>query len=538
MPADRRRPKLKINRNITPAWQRNFRPARLQLPDDAVGSRPEVKARAHPTRIATGNPGRAHRVQTPAVNTSFYGEPPKAGASSQHEILEVNNPVQNQLVPDVTPATSASFRGVVPGAWTSFSSFGSTSGASLQNPVEPTTTAHPFGYFKQATPQSKASARPHNNPTRIPPTRNGLPVASETSAQQTRDSTSYGQRNLRMECMLGAKMGKSASKPDNRMQSLYQLNENEVQKVKKTGRRPSLHDTVEKPGQEEKDRRARRSSIRNSSYFDAVEDQEDGDDRDVTLGAIEEGEDEDEVMDTEPGSQKSRSIPNLRNVTARQPRETSFSRENLYAEHVSRNDTPSYLSAHNEARAPATHSSHQHHTSQHQVLFSGKERAYPVQESFNASHTFVVDPDPEFDDLIVLADIPYPFSGGRLPCTRASTITTARMKAHAVSLMIYDESPELYSELMKRLDRMLDLEIEIVLQDRMGLLPRPSLSKLARKMRDWLRKIEAGRITTGEELRVVEHEARLADFIVEACQEGVMHVRNRMCRCGTNWEMP
>jgi hypothetical protein len=152
----------------------------------------------------------------------------------------------------------------------------------------------------------------------------------------------------------------------------------------------------------------------------------------------------------------------------------------------------------------------------------------------STSASFVSDHEDAFDDMIVLTNVPYPTH--TLPCTRATATTTTRLKASAFSLMRYSESEAIFSGLMIRLERMLDTEIDIVAQDKR--LPKPSLSRLVRRLRDFLRKIKEGRVATGEESRIVEHELRMCEWMYDAAREGVMHVRTRRCRCRPDWSGP
>jgi hypothetical protein len=160
------------------------------------------------------------------------------------------------------------------------------------------------------------------------------------------------------------------------------------------------------------------------------------------------------------------------------------------------------------------------------------EAQQPSTTTMSAS--FVSDHEDAFDDMIVLTNVPYPTH--TLPCTRATATTTTRLKASAFSLLRYSESEAIFSGLMIRLERMLDNEIDIVAQDKR--LPKPSLSRLVRRLRDFLRGIKEGRVATGEESRIVEHELRMCEWIYEAAREGVMHVRTRKCGCRPDWSGP
>ncbi|KAF2789287.1 hypothetical protein K505DRAFT_392935 [Melanomma pulvis-pyrius CBS 109.77] len=230
--------------------------------------------------------------------------------------------------------------------------------------------------------------------------------------------------------------------------------------------------------------RTPQSSVRTSFYFDAVEDQ----DSSNQLATITEDEDEDST-----------------NVAS-----VHYHNHNSSNSKVPPKEERGYL-----------------------VLLPEEERkrAHSAQQSFStstsASASFASDLDDDFDDRIVLADVPYPPSHLHcLPCTRASATVTARLKSSAFSLLRYEESETMFSALMIRLERMLDTEFEISRQDKRH--SRPSLSKLVRRLRDWLIRIADGRVGTGEESRVVEHELMMVEWMVEACREGVMHIKAGM----------
>ena len=244
--------------------------------------------------------------------------------------------------------------------------------------------------------------------------------------------------------------------------------------------RPSLLD-VEVPTRSDKENasRARQSSVRKSFYFDAEEDIDQNPGVSSQLSGVT------EVAD-DPAPVNTKTIP-------RTTQSKSITKEPCTVQHES-------------------------------------------QQSFTTTNptSFVSDHEDDFDDMIVLTNIPYPTH--TLPCTRATEKTTARLKASAFSLMRFSESEAIFSGLMIRLERMLDTEIDIVLQDKR--LPKPSLSRLVKRLRDFLRGIKEGRLATGEESRIVEHELRMCGWMVEACREGVMHVRTRRCGCRPDWSGP
>ncbi|KAF2181737.1 hypothetical protein K469DRAFT_752617 [Zopfia rhizophila CBS 207.26] len=62
-----------------------------------------------------------------------------------------------------------------------------------------------------------------------------------------------------------------------------------------------------------------------------------------------------------------------------------------------------------------------------------------------------------------------------------------------------------------------------------------SESETAGRLRDFLYHIKKGRIATGESPRFVEHELEWANWICEAAETGVMHVKEKGCKCRPDW---
>lgn len=116
-------------------------------------------------------------------------------------------------------------------------------------------------------------------------------------------------------------------------------------------------------------------------------------------------------------------------------------------------------------------------------------------------------------------------SRSRRPCTSATVLDVQQLKRKATKLIRYEESEDIYADLVDRLQRMMKRESE------------ESLLRLARWLKDWLEKIEEGRIITGENARMVKHEVEWATWVEEAVRKGVLHVKRDACRCEREWSM-
>jgi hypothetical protein len=122
----------------------------------------------------------------------------------------------------------------------------------------------------------------------------------------------------------------------------------------------------------------------------------------------------------------------------------------------------------------------------------------------------------------------------RLACTTATREDTIRLKQATKSLLKYNESGEIYADLIGRLERM----VRAALQGPASDFPTtaPTTNSCAIKLRDHLLITAYGRIVTGEDQIIVEHEAQWANWMVEASRTGVMHLKGPGCRCRSDWD--
>jgi hypothetical protein len=129
---------------------------------------------------------------------------------------------------------------------------------------------------------------------------------------------------------------------------------------------------------------------------------------------------------------------------------------------------------------------------------------------------------------------PSPKSPRRLACTTATREDTIRLKQATKSLLKYNESGEIYADLIGRLERM----VRAALQGPASDFPTtaPTTNSCAIKLRDHLLITAYGRIVTGEDQIIVEHEAQWANWMVEASRTGVMHLKGPGCRCRSDWD--
>ncbi|KAF2273166.1 uncharacterized protein EI97DRAFT_436234 [Westerdykella ornata] len=119
-----------------------------------------------------------------------------------------------------------------------------------------------------------------------------------------------------------------------------------------------------------------------------------------------------------------------------------------------------------------------------------------------------------------------------LPCTRATAADTKRLKRAAKDLIRYEESEDIYAELLDRLKRMIDREDQMAEEQQR---PELSVARLARRLRSWLRRIADGQIIAGESPRFIEHQLEWADWLYAAADTGVLHVKTRRCNCKAEW---
>ena len=122
----------------------------------------------------------------------------------------------------------------------------------------------------------------------------------------------------------------------------------------------------------------------------------------------------------------------------------------------------------------------------------------------------------------------------RLACTTATREDTIRLKQATKSLLKYNESSDIYAGLVGRLERM----VRAALQGSAGDFATTALAtnSCAVKLRDHLLKTAYGRIATGEEHIIVEHEVEWANWLVEASRTGVMHLKGPGCQCRSDWD--
>ena len=218
-------------------------------------------------------------------------------------------------------------------------------------------------------------------------------------------------------------------------------------------------------------------------------------------------------------------------------------------------DTPSDLSSepNHEPKAPdPSVFSHPIHTKKREGYgFSYSEPLwydsdeYPDTECDWDPHTeeqttpleALFDQDSSFDDIVVMRDVGS-FHVAKpqrtLQCTKATREDTVRLKQRAKMLFRWDESGDVYSSLVGRLERMVYNDLEKKIGDRPSSIP--SAVQCASRLRDFLQRNKEERVETGESRRAVEHEIEWATWLVEASRTGVMHLKTRGCTCRPDWE--
>lgn len=147
------------------------------------------------------------------------------------------------------------------------------------------------------------------------------------------------------------------------------------------------------------------------------------------------------------------------------------------------------------------------------------------------------DQDSSFEDMVVMRDIgSFHIAKPQrvLPCTKATREDTVRLKQRAKMLFKWDESGDVYAELVGRLERMVynDLERKIGSRD----MSIPSIVECASKLKNFLQRTKEERVETGESRRAAEHEIEWATWLEEASRTGVMHMKTRGCNCRPDWE--
>lgn len=146
------------------------------------------------------------------------------------------------------------------------------------------------------------------------------------------------------------------------------------------------------------------------------------------------------------------------------------------------------------------------------------------------------DQDNSFDDIVVVRDVGS-FHVARpqrtLQCTIATREDTIRLKEQAKSLNKWNESPDVYSALVGRLERMVCADMKRKRHNRDFI---PSVRQCARKLWAHLRRHLEERVETGESRRAVEHELEWATWLLDASRTGVMHIKTKGCNCQPDWE--
>ncbi|KAF3042165.1 hypothetical protein E8E12_008007 [Didymella heteroderae] len=160
---------------------------------------------------------------------------------------------------------------------------------------------------------------------------------------------------------------------------------------------------------------------------------------------------------------------------------------------------------------------------------NAKEQTEPFEVLF--------DQDSSFDDIVVMRDVgSFHIAKPQrtLQCTKATREDTVRLKQRAKMLFRWDESGDVYSSLVGRLERMVYNDLEKKISDQERLVP--SIVQCASRLRDFLQRNKEERVDTGESRRAVEHEIEWATWLVEASRTGVMHLKTRGCTCRPDWE--
>ena len=161
----------------------------------------------------------------------------------------------------------------------------------------------------------------------------------------------------------------------------------------------------------------------------------------------------------------------------------------------------------------------------------------PKDEPPPAPFDALFDPDSSFDDIVVMRDVgSFHIAKPQriLQCTKATREDTVRLKQRAKILFKWDESGDVYSSLVGRLERMVYNDLEKKMNSRES--PIPSVMQCASRLKDFLQRNKEERVETGESRRAVEHEIEWAAWLVEASRTGVMHIKTKGCSCRPDWE--
>ncbi|KAH7386867.1 hypothetical protein DE146DRAFT_185017 [Phaeosphaeria sp. MPI-PUGE-AT-0046c] len=149
-----------------------------------------------------------------------------------------------------------------------------------------------------------------------------------------------------------------------------------------------------------------------------------------------------------------------------------------------------------------------------------------------------IESNTSFDDVVVVRDVGSFYMARPqkvLSCTTATREDTIRVKHAAKRLLKYEESPTIYAELVRRLERMVHASLD---SSKGGayMTTATSATACALKLQDFLLRSKSGRIETGEVGLLVEHEIEWATWLVEASRTGVMHLKVKGCKCRPDWE--
>ncbi|KAH6622325.1 hypothetical protein C7974DRAFT_220110 [Boeremia exigua] len=161
----------------------------------------------------------------------------------------------------------------------------------------------------------------------------------------------------------------------------------------------------------------------------------------------------------------------------------------------------------------------------------------PKDDGQSAPLDALFDQSSSFEDIVVMRDVgSFHIAKPQriLQCTKATREDTVRLKQRAKTLFKWDESGNVYSSLVGRLERMVYSDLEKKFGGRDSSVP--SVVQCASKLKDFLQRNKEERIETGESRRAVEHEIEWATWLTEASRTGVMHLKTQGCSCRPDWE--
>jgi len=165
----------------------------------------------------------------------------------------------------------------------------------------------------------------------------------------------------------------------------------------------------------------------------------------------------------------------------------------------------------------------------------------------------IINQDTSFSDVLVMTDnmnkhYDEPFA---TPCSVASRRDTENMKHHAHRLARFDESRDIYNNVCSRLENMVTGRINEIArsstqsaspiptkddsQNKEALTPKNVVVRCARALQSMLRGRVEERIVYGEPKNIVNHEMEWVDWLVEAAECGVLHLKVPGCKCRPEW---